>query len=312
MKKGIKKKSKPYIENISLFLIVMLISYCLQKNNLAFVDINIKLIYIIIIGINYGSKQAILSAILSCSAIIGEDLSNDISIISTLNVNGSLIRLMMYMLVGIFVGYKHDYKNNEIIELNLDIENSKKEYELLYNLYNDTYKEKNELENRLINTKYSFGKMYDVITKLDSLELEYVLKSSIDILEEFLDNNTVAIYLLNNNYLKLNVKSNNNSFNPRERINIKDLKGIINILEKDDIFINKEFNDSLPDIITPIKNENNIVGIIILGEVEFSKMNLYYQNLFKVIVNITESFIIKAYNHKKNTLAFVDGVKNYV
>lgn len=302
IRKDFYKKTKPYIENIGLFLLVILISYFLKENNLEFVDINIKLIYVVIIGVNYGSKQAILSAILSCFAIICEDLNDDISIISALNINGSLIKLMTYMLVGIFVGYKHDYKNNEIMQLNLDIEGSKKEYEFLYSLYDATYKERNELEDKIINTKHSFGKIRDVITKLDSLELRYVLKSSIDIVEEFLDNNTVAIYLLDNNSLRLHVKSNNNWFNPKERIDIKYLKAITNVIEKEDIFVNKELNNNLPDMIMPIKNEGEIIGIMILGEVEFSKMNLHYQNLFKVIVNIAELFIGKAYNHEKNSL----------
>lgn len=301
--KDVYEKAKPYVENIGLFILVMFISHFLQKNNLDFVDVNIKLVYVVIIGINYGSKQAILSAILACFGIIFEDLNKNISMISSLNINGSLIKLMTYMLVGIFVGYKHDYKNNEIMQLNLDIEGSKKEYEFLYNLYEDTYKEKNELEDKLINTKHSFGKMSDIIAKLDSLELRYVLKSSIDIVEESLDNNTVAIYLLDNNSLRLNVKSNNDSFNPQEKIDINHLKGIKNILEKEDIFVNKDLNDNLPDMIIPIRNEEEIIGVIILGEVEFSKMNLHYKNLFKVIANITGLFIRKAYNYEKDSLS---------
>ena len=34
----------------------------------------------------------------------------------------------------------------------------------------------------------------------------------------------------------------------------------------------------------------------------FSKMNLYYQNLFKIIVSLIESAIIKAYSYKQLTL----------
>lgn len=299
--KDIYKEGKPYIENISLFLLMMLTSYYLQKTNLTFMDVNIKLIYVIIVGITYGSKQAILSAILSCLLVIGEDLSKGISIISILGITESLVRLMTYLLVGIYVGYKNDSKNNEIKQLNLDIKNAKEEYEFLYSLYDDTYKEKNELEDKVVNTKDGFGKVYNAITKLDSLEPSYILKSSIDILEEFLDNNTIAIYSLNNNYLRLNVKSNNEQFNPPNRIDVENLKEIKTILENGEVFVNKEFNDGIPDMIAPIKNGNKMIGVIMLEKVEFSKINLHYQNLFKVITNIIESFIAKAYHYEKIT-----------
>lgn len=300
--KDICKKCKPYIENISLFLLMVLISYYLQKTNLSLMDVNIKLIYIIIVGITYGSKQSVLSAILSCLLVVGEDLNKGISIISILGITESLVRLIMYLLVGIYVGYKSDSKNNEIKQLNLDIKNLNEEYEFLYDLYDDTYKEKNELEDKVVNTKDGFGKVYNAITKLDSLEPSYILKSSIDILEEFLDNNTIAIYSLNNNHLRLNVKSNNEQFNPPNRIDVEDLKEEIkDILENGEVFVNKGFNDGIPDMIAPINNSNKMIGLIMLEKVEFSKLNLHYQNLFKVITNIIESFIAKAYQYKKIT-----------
>lgn len=299
--KDIYKKGKPYIENISLFLLMVLISYYLQKTNLTFMDVNIKLIYVIIVGITYGSKQSILSAILSCLLVVGEDLNKGISIISILGITESLVRLMMYLLVGIYVGYKSDSKNNEIKQLNLDVKNVREEYEFLYDLYEDTYKERNELEDKVANTKDSFGKVYNAITRLDSLEPSKILKSSIDILEEFLDNNTIAIYSLNSNYLRLNVKSNNEHFNPANRINIDDLKEIKTILENGEVFVNREFNDGIPDMMAPIKNGDKIIGLITLEKVEFSKINLHYQNLFKVIANIIESFIAKAYHYEKIT-----------
>ena len=51
-----------------------------------------------------------------------------------------------------------------------------------------------ELEEKVLSSKYSFGKIYSVVKELDSLEPQYILKSSIDILEEFLDSKRVAIY----------------------------------------------------------------------------------------------------------------------
>lgn len=280
----------------------MLISYFLNKNDMTFMNLDLNIIYIVIIGMSYGSKQALISAALSCLLVVGEDLSKGISIISIFAITESLVRLIIYPLIGIYVGYRSDSKNNQIKQLKLNEKNSKEEYKFLYSLYSDTYNEKKEVEDKLINTKDGFGKIYDAISKIDSFEQFHTLKSSIDILEEFLNNKNIAIYSLKNGYLRLNVKSNNNEFNPKNSIEIDELKEVMDVLKKEEIFINKDFNNNLPDMVAPIKDEGQIVGIITIEKLEFSKMNLYYQNLFEVISNIIESFIVKTYKYEKLTL----------
>ena len=50
-----------------------------------------------------------------------------------------------------------------------------------------------------------------------------------------------------------------------------------------------------------IKKGNKVIATIMIEEIEFSKMNLYYENLFKVVSNLIESSIVKAYDYEKLT-----------
>ncbi|MCX0368437.1 NAD(P)-dependent oxidoreductase, partial [Clostridium perfringens] len=54
-------------------------------------------------------------------------------------------------------------------------------------------------------------------------------------------------------------------------------------------------------MVAPIKKGDKVIATIMIEEIEFSKMNLYYENLFKVVSNLIESSIVKAYNFEKLT-----------
>lgn len=295
------KHSKPYVENIVLFIIVYLISKMISPVNSVFYFLDIKLIYIIVIGILYGSKQSLIATFLSCALLIVQSLDRGISIVSILVLNESLIQLLTYVLIGVYVGYVSDFKNVQIKTLKNENKKQEDEYDFLEDLYNKTYNEKKELEEKVISSKDSFGKIYSVVKKLDSLQPQYILKSSIDILEEFLDSNRIAIYTLKNNFLRLNVKSNNEDFKPTNNIDFDKLNIVKDHIQEGELFINKGLDISIPMMVAPIKKGNKVIATIMIEELEFSKMNLYYENLFKVISNLIESSIIKAYDYEELT-----------
>lgn len=296
------KVTKPYVENIGMFLIVCFISSFLSRNNSIFTIIDLKIIYIIVIGMMHGMKQSVIASILSCLLLISNQLSQGISIISIFVLSQSLVQMLMYVLLGIYTGYASDFKNNQIKELKRINEEKDSKYEFLEDIYNSTYEEKRELEEKVISSKDSFGKIYSYVKELDSLKPQYILRSSIDIMEEFLENNNISIYTLNNDYLRLNVKSNNKDFNPLKSIKINDLYEAKDKLLNKEIYINKNLNPKLPSMVAPIVKDNKIISIIMVDKIKFSKMNLYYQNLFKVIVSLIETSIIKAYNYEEATI----------
>ncbi|HAT4283122.1 TPA: NAD(P)-dependent oxidoreductase [Clostridium perfringens] len=299
--KRILKSSKPYVENIVLFIIVCFISKMISPGDSIFSIVDIKLIYIIVIGILYGSKQSLIATFLSCTLLIGQSLNRGISIVSLLVLNESLIQLLTYVLVGIYIGYVSDFKNVQIKSLKNENKKHEEEYDFLEDLYNKTYDEKKELEEKVISSKDSFGKIYSVVKELDSLQPQYILKSAIDILEEFLDSKRIAIYTFKNNFLRLNVKSNNEDFKPTNSIDFNKLNLIKNHIQEGEIFINKGLDLSIPMMVAPIKKENKIIAIIMIEELEFSKMNLYYENLFRVVSNLIESSVIRAYDYEELT-----------
>ena len=91
------KHCKPYVENGVLFILVYFASKIISPGDSIFSVVDIKLIYIIVIGIVYGSKQSLIATFLSCALLVGQSLDRGISIVSILVLNESLIQLLTYV-----------------------------------------------------------------------------------------------------------------------------------------------------------------------------------------------------------------------
>ncbi|NGT53072.1 NAD(P)-dependent oxidoreductase, partial [Clostridium perfringens] len=88
---------------------------------------------------------------------------------------------------------------------------------------------------------------------------------------------------------------------PNNSIDFNKLNLIKNHIQEGEIFINKGLDLSIPMMVAPIKKGKKVIATIMIEEIEFSKMNLYYENLFKVVSNLIESSIVKAYDFEELT-----------
>ena len=57
--------------------------------------------------------------------------------------------MLTYVLVGVYVGYVSDFKNVQIKVLKNENKKQEDEYDFLEDLYNKTYDEKKELEEKV-------------------------------------------------------------------------------------------------------------------------------------------------------------------
>lgn len=299
-----KNKILPYIENFLLFALIYYIELKLFKNDYRnfniFMDLN--LLYILIIGIIYGQKQAILSIILASIAYIYNFLSFGGDITSLVYVPTHLIRLSLYILIGVLTGYTISRKNQEIYFRDLRYKTLKEKYSFIKQLYNETRIVKEELHEQIVNSKDSFGKIYSVIEKIQHLDNEKIYIASINAIEEFLKTKKVAIYLNGESkrYLRLKSKSNSDGFEPQNSVDLE--KDIVfkKVIDSKKIFVNRDLLPNVPLFIGPIINENAAIGFIAIYETEFENITLYYENLFKTIIKLIEDSLSKAYLYEKS------------
>lgn len=290
------KEGISYIENAMLFLIVWWLSQNQFDASYGFIDF--KLFYIIIMGIFYGNRQAIIAVFLSTILLAFLQVENGRELISLLYDTDFFFQISVYLFIGLVVGYTIDRKIFLINSKDRQLDSMVEKYDHLNVIFNETHEVKNQLQQQILNNGDSFGKIYSIIKELESLEPEKIFTSTINVIETIMKSSNVTIYTLNKygSFLRLVARSKENNENIPKSIKIEDYIYIQEIIQDQSIFINKKLDANLPLMCAPVVNNGKIVAIISLNGINFDNFSLYYQNLFKVIVGLISSALTRAYS----------------
>lgn len=298
----------PYLENgLAALLLFASIQFAWFDHH--FIDL--KLVYIIVMGAFYGTKQSILSVILASLLYLTESWQNGRELVSLLYDPDSLLRIAIYLIVGIIVGYSIDKRNREVLSQQLQVQNIEEKYEFLTEIYKDTRVVKEQLQNQIVNSEDSVGKIYNITKELDSLEPEVVFQSAVHVLEQIMKTDEISIYTLNKSghYMRLMAKSKKPHFTVPRSLKIADNPYLTEILGSKQVFFNQILSREVPLMSAPIIDNGVVVAIVSVHTYQFERYSLYTHNLFKVAVNLITSALSRAFRYLDATYGerYVEG-----
>lgn len=299
-KKSLFKRILPYIENILSFIIIASLSEYAKTHGVDML-IDLKLAYIIVIGTVYRSKQVAISVVLSCLLFVFESKSIGHDIISLIYNINTLVHFSLYIFVGTILGYATDNRIIEIENKEDEIEEIKEKFHFLYEMHNESKIVRKELQEQILNTEDSFGKIYKITSQLDALEPEKVFGETVDVIEEIMKAKDVFIFSVAKGqyYLRLISNSKQSNINISKSIKVSDYLEIQELINTKEIFINRQLKKELPIMMAPIVVKDTVVAIIAIYTMEFESIALYKQNLFKVITNLITSSLVRAYEYEQ-------------
>lgn len=288
------KTSMPFIENIFQFIIFAILDYgTFQSNHL----IDYKLVYVLMIGMFLGKTQAILACFLTVVLYIYENIAYGREFISLFLDNNTLSHIAMYLFFGLVIGYIIDKKNIAVKTLKEEYLVLKDKYDFLDEVFKETRRIKDQLQNQITYTEDSVGKIFELASKLDSLEPEDIFNGSISVLEQTMKTKAVSIYLVSKDrgYLRLVSKSNRIDLFRPNSIKVIPNNEYYKVIHDKKMMFNHQLDSELPILMAPIIRNNEVIGIVCLDEVHFERLTLYYQNLFEVVIKLISSSINRAY-----------------
>lgn len=301
-----KKEKRQWIHNTKaslssyLFTIVLFLAFLaineFAGSSISFGEVNTMIIYIAIISSIYGMNQGIAANILAMTYLLSIYSSQNRDILTLMLDYRVMGEILICMTTALVVGYYSDKRELKVKEEKEKVEFLNSRYDFLEKLSQDVFAEKVELERQILNSENSIGKLYAIISRLDSLETEDILNNAISVLEEILDNDTIAIYSISRSgeYMRLEVQSNNDSCNMEKSIRLNKSSEIYIKLLKDNFYINKRMDKEVPQVIGAICDGNKIKAVVTINEIEFEKMNLYYENILKITIKLISAAISKA------------------
>jgi nucleoside-diphosphate-sugar epimerase len=285
----------PYIENFLAFAAIVAVSIFLKEGITGNLPLFLS-IYILFIGITYGTRQSILCVILSSALYIYNQMSLGREPVSMFYDSSTLFQISLFILIGLAVGYTIDKKESKISEKTNELELLQAKYDFLTGIYDDTRIVKEQLHSQIVSSEDSFGKVFSLTKQLDSLEPEVVYYSTIYVIESVMKSKKVALYILDSkgSYLRLMSKSNIDDFNIPNSIKIEENEIMKNIIHNKTMYINKNIDASMPLMIAPMLDKKRVVAIAAIYDAEFDNITLYYKNLFQGVVGLISASITKA------------------
>ena len=266
-KMGSRKVLKKILSLVILFLTEEILNYLLlgmpELKNL-----DLRLIFVLIISSYFGIKYGIISSILvGISYFIQKYMQGYELSILMLNTN-NWIPAVIYIAFSIIIGLKTDKDNLKIKDLRNEIKNKNdKEIEQkeVIQKYEDVIRQLNQ-------TLIIHDKSYIQVAKI----LRLMEKSRNNISKT---NRILKIILKNSSCELLDITNNN------EKISrfLDDKK--INIMMKNKIWINKKLEEGLPFYMIPIYINTKEKLLLVVWKCEFEQMNTEYRNQ---IIGISE------------------------
>ena len=282
------------VEQIVLFAAAEILNY-ITRNNVMFNFLDFRLVYIAIIACVNGLGAGAAAAVIAGAGYIA---SNTMSVswqVLFFNVQNWL-PFACYLLLGCVLGYNTDKACDDIKSKTDELKLLEEKYVFLHELYMEVAQGKERFNNQIIGYKDSFGKMYSVVKKLNTTLPEMVFYEAIDVCEEILGNSYVAIYSIhpNSSFARLYVCSKRCMQSAEKSLKITDYPKLLESLQNNDTFVNRQALKNYPAYATPIRRDGVLVGMILITDADYSRMNIEFSNKFRIMSDMIQDSLVRA------------------
>lgn len=289
-----------YAEVLIFFLIVEMISrYTSESVYFKFVDI--RLFYILIISTIYGMKTGTVAATLECLVLIREyALQGMDGTVLFYNIE-NWIPFAVYLMAGSVSGYISDKKEEAIAFRKKEYSLLRDKYLFLNEVYHGAIENKGEYKRQILGFKDSFGKIFDAVQKLDSELPERIFYEGIKVLEEILENHTIAIYTLDSKqkYGRLAVCSNSLLPTLAKSIKIEDYSPVCDTVVKKKVWKNTEMIPKFPMYACGVFRDETMAVLITIQEADIEQYSMHYMNIFQILCGLVQTSFVRAWEYEE-------------
>ena len=295
---SLKDKLVPYLENFGFFGLIVLISFYLQDGSTVnqYTGVDFAYVNIIAIGLLYGKSQSAISILLSCGLLCYKYIYHGADWIGILYQVQPMVHMATYLFLGTMVGYITDNKNKTLGEVRMQLSHMQDRFNFLYRNYVNISGIKDVFYKQILNTSDSMGKIYSVMTKMESVRREELYCAACEVVAEFLDVESVGIYTMGRSpyYLRLRARQGDATTNLPKSLKVEALPYLQTILSKHTVFQNKELQEDLPDMAVPVLFDDRVIAVIQVYDVPFERFSLQSEIMLKVVSLLIASAIRKA------------------
>lgn len=303
-------KLKQWIEKHSLLvkLLELFALFFITELLLHFTDsavilsiVDFRMAYIVIMATVHGLNFGLAAAALSSISWLVAKVASGTNLLTIFYEPTNWLPFVFFVLVGALCGYVK-LRKDDMIRFVTE-QNRLLEDKLIFtrDIYEDTYREKRDLKKQIIGSKDSFGKIFDITRKLDTVELHLLYLRIMDTFEEILENKTITVYSINkqNAFGRLEVASRDIIDTVSRSISTETYAPIIETLNNGEIWRNAELRPEFPMYAAGVYRGKELVMLIFLWHANIDQRSLYYVNLFKILRDLVQMSLLRAFDYNQ-------------
>lgn len=308
VKKNLKKFS-PYFENIILAIFTGFISihFDTSSNMELMTGLDYSQIYILILGLVYGKKQALIAAAFSVLIFFLKIHLKGIDIVAIFYDVDYTVHLIAYLFMAVITGYITD-KNRFNIE---NVKYEQKRMSINQNFWQKSYKEairlKNKFYRQIVNSRDNIGWLYNSINKLYNVKSEKIYSAAIDVVTELLDTENATIVVVsrtangNNKFLRLKIRRGKATEKLPVSMQVSDYDYLDKVINKKQTFVNKTLEPKVPDMAVPVILNNEVIAAIGIYDIPFEYFSLHYEKMLRIVSMMLAEALQQANIYEKDT-----------
>ena len=289
-----------YLELLAGFVLMEILNRA-AGNTVQFRMIDIRLLFVVIMGTIYGIDMGTGAAVLASFSLIISYIAAGTNWLTLFYEPSNWIPFLAYFIVGAICGYVR-LKNQDNVKF-VKRENALIQEKFLFmkDLYQDTLKDKRKYKKQIVGSRDSFGKIFEVTRQLDVMRPQEIFANAVQVMEDVLDNQTIAIYSIgrNKNFGRLEICSKNLSRQLPNSIRIEDYTEALIVLEQGEVWSNRELKENYPMYMAGIRNEQGLVLLIMIWKGSYDQQGLYYLNLIRILCGLVESSMLRAMEYQQ-------------
>lgn len=287
-------------ELIILFFITELLLY-FTDSAVIFSIVDFRMAYIVIMATVHGLNFGMYAAALSSISWLVAKVRTGTNLLTIFYEPTNWLAFVFFFLVGALCGYIKLRKDDTIRFVSE--ENKLLEDKLVFTreIYEDTYKEKRDLKKQIIGSKDSFGKIFDITRKLDTVAPQLLYLRIMETFEDVLENKNITVYSVNkqSTFGRLEVASRDIIDTVSRSISTETYSSVIEKISDGEIFRNTDLKSEYPMYAAGVYRGEELVLLIFLWHADIDQRSLYYVNLFKILRDLVQMSLLRAFDYNQ-------------
>lgn len=306
------EKIKKWVEEHSLLvkLLELFVLFAVTELLLRLTDsavifsiVDFRMVYIVIMATVHGLYFGLAAAGLSSVSWLVAKVASGTSLLTIFYEPTNWLPFVFFVLVGAVCGYVKLRKDDTICFVS--DQNSLLEDKLVFTreIYEDTYREKQDLKKQIIGSKDSFGKIFDITRKLDTVEIQELYLRVMETFEEVLENKSLTIYSVHNKsrFGRLEVASRDIGDTVPHSISLETYREMLEVLKTGDVWRNVGLKTGYPMFSAGVYRGEELVLLIFLWQADLDQRSLYYVNLFNILCDLLQMSLLQAFDYNRFT-----------